>query len=623
VKIIYGDFESFYHQKTYTLRDLTPPEYICDPRFETIGLAVTYDDSDGEDWIEGPDVGKFLRSKDPKSHAFCSHNALFDACILSYRYGWVPRLSLDTLAMSRAMLFPKTGSVSLKNVALELGLGAKGDEIALASGMNLAMLKADPSFYARYVRYGKGDVRLCKLIFNALMRRGFPPSELAVIDTVQRCAFEPQFELDMPLLHEHLNDVRTDKAILLAKAMLAGADGKGDLMSNDRFAQLLEDLGVDVPTKISPVTGLRAYAFAKTDQEFIALQEHHDARVQALVAARLGHKTTLEETRTERFIKIGQVVYPEVKFNGLMPMPLRFSGAHTHRLSGDWSLNVQNLRKDGKLRKSLKAPKGKKVVAGDSSQIEARVTAWLCGCQILVDQFGRGDDVYSLFAARVFGYPVSRETPKERFLGKTSILGLGFGMGSPKFEVTVKIQSKGKIVIDRAQSDIIVNFYRRTFPEIPATWRFLDKMLFRMNDPLFEGRDWGPVRFAYRRIILPNGLTLSYEELHREENTGQWKYRYGKIWKYLFGGKLLENIVQALARIIVMDAAVRLRHTLALIDVQLALQVHDELVYVTPEDVVAVVKANLLKELRVRPTWGPDLPLDAEVGVGDTYGDAK
>ena len=238
MKVLFLDYESLYEQKTYSLSHMTPVEYICDPRWETIGLAAA-EGKDGEvEWIEGPDVAAYFRGKNPDDYAVVHHNALFDACISSFRYGWVPRQTFCTLAMARAILFHHTGSVSLKNVALELGVGIKGDEIVLASGMNLAALKANLEQYARYVEYAKTDVRLCRAAFYKMLDMGFPPMELAVIDMVTRCAIQPQFEIDVDLVARHLHDVVTEKQLLLTKAMLAGVDDREQLTSRTKLFRL-------------------------------------------------------------------------------------------------------------------------------------------------------------------------------------------------------------------------------------------------------------------------------------------------------------------------------------------------------------------------------------------------
>jgi DNA polymerase I-like protein with 3'-5' exonuclease and polymerase domains len=112
--------------------------------------------------------------------------------------------------------------------------------------------------------------------------------------------------------------------------------------------------------------------------------------VQALVAARLGNKSTLEETRTQRFIDISK--------RGLLPVPIRYYAAHTGRWGGDDKINLQNLPSRGPNAKALKrsiiAPEGHMIVEADSAQIEARVLAWLAEQEDLVTAFTNKEDVY-------------------------------------------------------------------------------------------------------------------------------------------------------------------------------------------------------------------------------------
>jgi len=399
-------------------------------------------------------------------------------------------------------------------------------------------------------------------------------------------------------------------------------------MSNDRFAEALKMLGVTPPTKISLTTRKETYAFAKTDANFIELEDHPDPDVQALVAARMGLKTTLEETRTQRMQAISRLTWQKGGV-GWMPIPLRYSGAHTHRLSGDWKINMQNLPRGGKLRYALKAPNGRKVVAADASQIEARLVAWFCGCTALVSAFAKGDDTYSNFASVVFNRPINKkDNPDERFVGKQSILGLGFGMGATKFAKNIvkdaRLQTGKDIVMPDEEARRIVNLYRSSYPQIPAMWRRLDDAIVRMTR---QDCDYaiGPIRVQYQSILLPNGLKLYY---HGLQNIGdEWRFTYNGKPKYIYGAKLLENIIQALARICTMDTAVRCRKLFAQIGddaLELAMQVHDELVYIPDAVIAEFVSKILMREMCRRPWWAPDLPLAAEVkSPGASYGDVK
>lgn len=614
------DFETYYDNE-YSLRKMTPVEYILDPRFEVIGCAVKEGEAKAF-WLTEPELRSYLAKLSDKV-TIVSHNALFDMCILSWHFKYVPHIMIDTLGMARAWLGHKLKSLALNAVAAYLGLGVKGDTVHKVVGMGLEAIKA-AGFYADYAEYSCNDADLCWGVYRELIKQGYPAKEIPVMDTVIRCAVEPAFMIDQWKLAEHLNDIRAMKQNLLARCGLSSRD---DLMSNDKFAEALRSLGVEPPVKISLTTGKETYAFSKTDPDFLELEDHEDPAVGALVSARLGVKSTLEETRTERLMKIGELTW-EGNIKGRLPMPLRYSGAHTHRLSGDWKLNMQNLpsRGNNKIRSAIVAPPGHQVVTCDASQIEARFVAWFCGEHDLVDAFAQGKDVYSLFASEVFGRTVTKADKAERFVGKTAILGLGYGLGWLKFQKAIKLQSKAQtgqeILLTDEEALNVVKAYRNLYPKIPKMWRTLGDLIPHMTSKNFH-KDIHPITFGFESIRLPSGLYLNYHDL--EQKGDQWWFSYGGKPKYLYGGKMLENIIQALARIVVMDAAVRIRKrfTAQQLPVQLNLQVHDELVYIVPDHLVATVKAVVLEEMSDCPEWASGLPLAAEAGSGPSYGDAK
>lgn len=624
MKTIVLDFETYYDSE-YSLRKMTPVEYIMDARFEVIGCAVKEADQPPF-WLTHEELAIYLDML-PERVTIVSHNALFDMCILSWIYDYVPTIMIDTLGMARAWMGHKMRSLALASLATYLGIGVKGDTVYKVQGMGLAAIKA-AGFYEDYAAYSCTDADLCWKLYRHMIDEGFPVQEIAVMDTVLRCAVKPKFVLDQGLLAEHLHNTIQAKQNLLARIGLTSRD---DLMSNDRFADSLRALGVEPPTKISLTTGKETYAFAKTDQAFMDLEEHENPDVQALVSARLGVKSTIEETRTQRLISISQLTWQGSRAGqaGLLPMPLRYSGAHTHRLSGDWKLNMQNLpaRGNSKIREAIKAPKGHKVVAVDASQIEARVAGWFCGETKLTNAFAGGEDVYSSFATEVFGYEVKKSTNKvERFIGKTAVLGLQYGLGWMKFQSTVAMQSKAQVgqevLLSDEEAQKVVTTYRTTYSAIPDMWKTLDGQIARMTGNCYINR--GPCTFVKGAVKLPSGLYLNYYNLENKDR--QWWFTYGGKPKYLYGGKMLENIVQALARICVMDAAVRVRKrlsTMGLGDIELNLQVHDELVYIVPTELAATVQGIVYEEMCRRPAWGTDIPLDAEGGSGDSYGDAK
>jgi len=410
--IVVLDFETYY-DKNYSLSKMTTEAYIRDPRFEVIGVAVKVNNFPAC-WYSGDDFGGFLKSLDLGSKAVLCHNAVFDGAILSWHFGIRPRFWLDTLSMSRPFHSMTVGG-SLAKLAAYYGLGEKGTEVVSAAGKRRADFTEEE--LARYGQYCINDVELTKRLFDKL-KVGFPISELLVIDQTIRMFSEPMIELDAPLLEKHLQEVRARKQELIAElAQTMGGEEVAQkvLMSNDKFADYLKSLGVEPPTKISPRTGKQTWAFAKTDKGMTDLLEHPDERVQVAVAARLGVKSTLEETRTEALIGVAK--------RGRLPIMLNYYGAHTGRFSGGDKLNLQNLpsRGDTTIKRALKAPPGYVLVAADSSQIEARLVAYIAGQDDLVEAFREKRDVYSEFATEVYGRKITKADKVERFVGKTCI----------------------------------------------------------------------------------------------------------------------------------------------------------------------------------------------------------
>lgn len=639
---VVGDWETYYSPKEkYSLRVMDPPSYILDPRFEEIGAAWKINGSKTF-WVDGPNMAYFLkqlasRTTGLSKMCFVAHNVLFDACIASYHHGAVFGFYTDTLALSRAMLGHILPRNDLATVAKHLGLGEKGTTIHKVANMRRQDI-INAGFYKEYSDYSCLDADLCWGIFKTLAP-SYPTSELELNDMIHRMAIEPQLEFDTSVLHEHLQQVLIDKDEALTRA---GIDlstpqtrdaGIAQLMSNDKFAEVLRSMGVTPPEKISLTTGLTTYAFAKTDEGMKELQEHPDPAVQAIVAARLGIKSTLEETRTERFLNAANLYYPALGRRNVCPVALKPSGAHTHRLSGDWRWNQQNLSRPSRkrpramLRESMVAPEGKVVVAADESQIELRVCAEFCGQRDLVEDLRAGADVYSKNGTKWFGYPVSKATPAPRFCAKTGTLSCQFQVGWRKYQGSVKHlsleQTGSQIILSDDEARRHVNIFRTDNYAISAMWQHLQHVVIPAMTRQNTDFMLGPVRVMFECIILPNGLSLNYRGLHRSQS-GDWLFWYGNRLKKLYGGKLLENIVQALARIITMDVALRVKSRfLQEFGSRLALQAHDELGYVCPVEFAPSLKAILEQEMRVSPVWMPNVPLNCEAGIDRAYGKAK
>ena len=605
MKIIALDFETYY-DKDFSLSKMTTEEYIRDERFETIGVGIKEEGKHAE-WFSGTQaqVKKYLDSLNLQEHLVLAHNALFDAAILSWRFDIRPRGILDTLSMARALHTIEVGG-SLKALADYYNIGEKGTEILNALGKKRVDFTAEE--LARYGEYCKNDAELTLELFK-IFSPHFNKTELKLIDLTIRMFSEPVLELSPTILHSHLAHVRQSKQELMNKMLI----DKDDLMSNPKLANVLETLGVTPPTKISLTTGKETYAFAKSDEGFKALLEHENVIVQSIVAARLGVKSTLAETRTERFIGISS--------RGTMPVPLRYYAAHTGRWGGDDKINMQNLPRSSPVKYAILAPEGYTMIDCDSSQIEARTLAWLAGQDDLVDAFNNGEDVYKIMASSIYNKPVSDITKEERFVGKTTILGCGYGMGAAKFQAQLKTFG---VDTELEECQRVIGIYRITYPRITAFWKTAGKALDSIeHDQITElGRN-GILKVEGKKgIKLPNGLYVKYPNIRRlikDDGLAETVYdtKRGKatIPNRIYGGKVTENVCQALARIIIGDQMLLIAKKYKVV-----MTVHDAIACIVPDAEVERGVEFVELSMRLRPEWASDLPLNCESGYGKSYG---
>jgi DNA polymerase len=614
MNIITIDFETYF-SKDYGFAKMTTEEYVRDDQFEVIGVAVKVGEEKTE-WFSGDfeSTKKFLMQYDWSTHLVLAHNTLFDGAVMSWKFGIKPLGWLDTLSMARAIDGIEVGN-SLGKLAERYALGTKGDDTLWAKGMRRADFTDEQLI--KYGAYCKNDVDLTYKLFD-ILKDYFNKKELKLIDLTLSMFIEPILELNLPLLEQHLEDVKERKEKLLETAK-ANID---DLMSNDKFAELLIALGVAPPTKISARTGKEAWAFAKTDEEFKALAEHPEPKVQALVSARLGNKTTLEETRTQRFIDIAK--------RGAMPVPLRYYAAHTGRWGGDDKLNLQNLPSRGKDKNTLKTsicpPKGYVLIDSDSSQIEARIVAWLAGQKDLVLAFEEGRDVYKMMAGSIYHKGVDEVTEDERFVGKTTILGAGYGMGAEKF--MLQLRTFG-VDLSLEFCKKILNTYRTEFAHIPKLWDQAGKCLYALasNDLVAVPFGVQPQATYFLPGVgfdMPSGIPQKYPKIKLVKSERPYLsgheivYDTRKGEARIYGGKAVENICQGLARCVIGEQMLKVAQRYKVV-----LTVHDAVACIAPIEEADEAARYVQECMRWRPEWAKTLPLNCEVKVGDSYGGTK
>ena len=565
--IIGIDLETYYDKK-YSLSKISTQEYIGHPLFEVIGVAVKVNEAPAE-WFSGTmeETSKWLAQFDWENSWVYAHNTLFDATILTWKFGIKPKLWIDTLSMARAVHGAEVGG-SLAKLAEHYELGQKGTEVVSARGVRRVDFSEEE--LAKYGQYCINDVELTHGIFNHLALH-FNRIEIKLIDMTIRMHTEPSFILDLPTLEDHLHHTKRRKEDLLAASGMA----KEDLMSNPKFADVLRSHGVVPPMKISPTTGKETYAFAKTDEDMKALLDYPDFDVQAIVAARLGTKSTIEETRTQTFIEIAHT-------NRYLPIPLKYYGAD---VSGRWSgvsFNMQNIPRTSPIKSAIQAPEGHVIVGADLSNIELRVSLYFSGQFDKLKIIAEGKDLYKDFAASAFKVPYDEVTKDQRFVGKTSVLGLGFGTGAVKLRESIRAMSGTDI--GAAEAKRIVDLYREEFSEVKNTWTKGGQVLKDMRDNVAATFGTINLPVAGRRgVLLPSGLYLKYPDLKemRTETGTEWTYASHRgSRRKIYSGKVVQNCLSE-GTLVLTDSGWKAIETVTLRD-----KVHDGDSFVSHRGVV-------------------------------------
>jgi DNA polymerase I-like protein with 3'-5' exonuclease and polymerase domains len=642
------DFETRWDRKDYTLSKMTTEQYIRDPRFKAFGCCIKTYDVPGIVWVTHKDLADTFNAIDWSETAVLAHNAQFDIAILSWVYGAKPCFVFDSLSMARALRGVEAGN-SLAKLAAEFGLPPKGDAVHSTDGL----VELPEEVEMELAEYCKHDTYLCEEVFKRLTA-GYPSKELKLIDLTLKMFTNSVLELDQEMLREAILEENTRRTELLNRLGIE----ESTLASNDKFASVLSTMGITPPTKISKTTGKEALALAKNDAHFQALLNSNNEDVALLCEARLAVKSTLERTRAQRFLDISE--------RGRLPVPLNYYGAHTGRWSASKGsgLNLQNLKRGSFLRKSIQAPAGYSLVVCDLSQIEPRVLAWLCDYTELLEIFKSGKDAYAQFGAQMFGIPgLTKDShPDLRQSAKSALLGCGYGLGWASFAAQLLTGFLGapptrydkafakqlgvgaefvnefisyepflermkdiphtctepELIVHCVSAKKIIDKYRDAAQPVKTFWEMCDALIKRS---LVEGKPYTHkcLTFEKERIVLPSGLALRYPMLTGEPDPkGRIQWSYGEDKKKLYGGKLTENIVQAVARCVMTDGMLRIQKQYPCV-----LTVHDEVVVLVPEAEVDDAEKWVLAQMTMVPKYMPGIPLAADIGHAQRYGDAK
>lgn len=412
---------------------------------------------------------------------------------------------------------------------------------------------------------------------------------------------------------------------------------------NDKFAYILKHgYGITVPMKEGSGEdewgdAKMTYALALGDAEFQEMMaENRD--LAPVWEGRIMSKSNIARTRAESLLAMA------ANCGGALPMPVGYSNAHTHRFGGGQAVNPQNFQNRSPHRLSLRAPKGYKIHVRDSSNIEARLNADFCDHEELLQVFRDKGDPYLETAMRIFNRMLNKhENKSERGIGKATFLGCGYRMGDGRFRSYLNAGPLGmppifledvpELAIHANPYKFVIDLYRNVNYPIRNMWYELDEKIYDLANESLQPYKKKAVTFCYGRILLPSGLSLWYPGLSRNRKTKEdsqlkpgekqkptgWTFWTDEI-KFLHGGLLLENIIQALARCVIVDQMLQIHVILrALFDGRVILQVHDEIISSIKEENVELADKWVEHIMCQPPEWAPDLPLASEGGWDDMY----
>lgn len=607
MRTLWLDYETYYDDQ-YSLSKMIRTEYLNDPRFKAHGSSFAIDDGDFF-WVTGADLPAFFKDVEPHIDAMCCFNGLFDHGITALFYMEVRKYLLDAMSMAQVAL-------SRKNPGQRMSLAKLAQyyfpndptkwkmEGALAEFKGVFNL--NPGQEGRMATYAIQDGHVLRELFKAILREDVPwHTMLDDINLTLAMGVYPQLEMDTVLAEAINKREVAEKEAAVVELNL----NRAQLRSGEKFANLLRAEGVEPPLKKNP-KGELIYAFASKDLDFMELADHPNPRVRALQALRIGEKSAQTMTRSARWMTLP----------AKLPIPLKVAGAHTGRHGGD-EYNMQNPEKAGDLRKCIRAPKGYKVVVGDLAGIELRVNGWWCDERSLLDKWEIDPefDVYSELGGTIYGRTITKADKDERFNAKTSELASQFGAGHLRIQLALR---QKKVACDDALALRIKKAYRSLRTRVVARWKWLNDIAIPAMAGMTPPVHMNGVTFEEGRAVLPSGRSIYYPELHVNKD-GDWMYKtvkkFATYFKKIYGGALLENLIQAMAYDIFMfqqrKAAVAVR--------PVAMVVHDEGVFVIPDEQVQWAIAQLKVIYQLKPDWFQGVPIFGEFDYAQTYGEAK
>jgi DNA-directed DNA polymerase len=692
-------------------------EYLNGEKAQLILMSYKLNDGETKCVVGEEEMAGVLATFDWSQVALASHNIKFDARIIIDKFGHTPAFFFDTLGMMSAVggnvivNGNDLGSVAKLLQGAGIPIEDKGEERDEASRKRLfrfpdgrwymheeeinekfiaefrsknytkkgtlkkgkkdlvEVARSAVKFFEDYRAYCIHDTEICYAALQYFIKL-LPVNEIKFQDMMSRCYLYPRLALDADVLHKEkrrLDKRRLEKVRPVADKYFDGniETAKEYLRSKRLFGVLLKTMGgvtdqdifdansrdeeIDyafiIPTKVSEKTGKVDYAFSLTDESFHKLADL-SPELREVCDARMEMASSIEHSRTQRFID-------STKWEPKFGLPYKISGAATHRLSGEMSLNVQNLssgRKEGQttaLRDSISSPDDNHtIVVSDSSQIELRITAFMANEKILLDAFKHSQDVYSVTAELIYGVPWQdinagrkagdKQMAHFRTIGKVTSLGGIYGIGWAAFMDYASVV--GGVTLTEDEAKDIIGKFRNSYPALPQFWKLCGKVLDHMlaGGSGYFGGPTGKLFFydgnyqihgkTVPSIIGPDGMRLSYYKLckrRREyedgsvrDNFAYWGLKEGRYqWVYIHSSKLTENLGQYLAFALMKWQGLKINEKYPT-----SLNTHDEWGLLVEDKELYPAITYVMESMRTVPEWLDGLVVDCECEMGRQYG---
>lgn len=694
VRIITLDWETYYDAKDYTLSKMGPIEYIRDSRFTELCLGIRVN-KEPTYVVELPDIRNellALQLDQPGTYVVGHNMNGFDALILSEIHNIHPWCILDTMTMMRWSGLSRMMMENHKTLTAYFGHGIKQEGTVVSNGKRY---KEDftPAEWQFFKQYCADDVTQCSE--NAFVLLGWMTQDAVTFSSMTaKMATQPVLQLDGPMLAGYITELdNRAQASMKEISEMFHFNNREEFLkairSKAKFCDMLRILGTEPPMKYSekksatmkakleadlliaeqngwPTWDIQMMldnpsyytvyepALAKSDLEFTAMLDDPDPRVALLVQTRLEHNSSIERSRAVRFYELSKSGKP-------LPIMLKAFHAHTSRYGAGNAegksdgTNVQNISKRDPqkltLRRSIKAPAGHKLVSVDSSQIEARMLAFIAGELELVEQFREGRDPYSELAEKIFSVPWqeikagaksgNKKMKAYRNVGKTAILSAGYGVGATKFSNTLLRQGV-HLSDDLEQHHEMAKhahmIYRMSNNAITSFWKECQRVIEHLclgGEGYFGTPVGATYPFHYAMLPVPGGAelvpsiellgtgyTLRYPGLRWERNEhGKVEYFYDRprgknmVKTRIYGGALTENLIQALAFQLLMWQACRIYEE----GIPMLANIHDAWLSYAPEAEAQHVQQRMEYWMSQVPEWLKGFPVACEGEIGDTY----